>query len=74
MAAADHRRPEKAIMRDFGSGKVWGISEGKELPEVNGSSGGGPPLCTSARCFQSVDSGSPSCPEVDELDKCRIKI
>lgn len=48
-AAADpayHRRPEKAIMRDFGSGKVWGISEGKELLEVSSSP---PPLhnCTS---------------------------
>lgn len=61
-AAADpvyHRRPEKAIMRDLAAGKVWGISEGKELLEVSSS----PPSlhnCTSVTALLFPTHGSTS--------------
>lgn len=63
-------------MRDLAAGKFGGFQKGKSYWR---SAAAAAHLCTTARCFQHMDlvprvkkkrqSGRPSCPEVDKLDK-----
>lgn len=49
---ADHRRPEKAIMRDLAAGKFGGFQKGKSYWR---SAAAAAHRCTTARCFQHMD-------------------